>query len=113
MVVVGALKYHGAGFKDALVPWLAQVALAKRGRYHRGLHDAEVEQVATQHQEPRFFHQRGAERADHLAVARFAALQVVADGLARHAGAVVVQAARLLQLPHQRGNTARAEEPLA
>ena len=113
MVVVRAFKHHGACFKSALLAGAAQVAGAEGFGDHRGLQNTKVKQVAAEHQEAGLLQQRLVKRANHLTVAGFAALQVLAHRAARHAGAVVVQAPGLLQLPHQRGHPASAEKALA
>ncbi len=113
VVVLGAVEDDGPGREHVFVAGLAEVARAEGLGDHRGFHDAEVEQVAREHQEAGLVHQWFGEGADHLAVRRFAALQVLGDAAAGDAGAVAVQPAGLQQFPHHRGHAAGAEEALA
>src|SRR3546814_14663540 len=58
------------------------------------------------------FHQRIAERADHLAIARFAALDILGDRAAGAGEAIAVEPARLEQFPqHRRHATPAVEAP--
>src|SRR3546814_8023778 len=59
------------------------------------------------------FHQRIAERADHLAIARFAALDILGDRAAGAGEATAVEPARLEQFPQHRRHAPRAVEALA
>src|SRR3546814_8150135 len=75
-----------------------EIARAELVRDHRGFEDAEIEQIARQREIAGLFHQRIAERADHLAIARFAALDILGDRAAGAGEAIAVEPARLEQL---------------
>ena len=77
MVIVRAVEHDRARLEHALVPRPGQVALAEFVGDHAGLHDREVEQIAGEHEEAGALLQRRRIREDHLAVGRFAALEIL------------------------------------
>src|SRR3546814_3442372 len=78
------LSHDRPPLEHTLMTGPREIARAELVRDHRGFEDAEIEQIARQREIAGLFHQRIAERADHLAIARFAALDIPGD---RAAGA--------------------------
>ena len=113
MIIVAPFKHHRARFKRAGVFRVGQIAGAEFLGNHAGLHDAEIEQIARQHEEARLFLQRLGKGADHLAVAGRARAYILRHCPARHAQAIAIQHALLQQFPHHRRHAARAVEALA
>src|SRR3546814_13866054 len=79
------LSHDRPPLEHTLMTGPREKARAELVRDHRGFEDAEIEQIARQREIAGLFHQRIAERADHLAIARFAALDILGD---RAAGAI-------------------------
>src|SRR3546814_10937595 len=72
VIIVRPVEHDRPPLEHTLMTGPREIARAELVRDHRGFEDAEIEQIARQREIAGLFHQRIAERADHLAIARFA-----------------------------------------